>query len=207
MITGYIARFFSYILHPLLMPFYAMALLLHYNSYLSYVVSPVMQRIIFIIVFLTTFAMPSLTSYMLLKRGSIRSLEMETIGERTIPFITTGGYYFACYWVLQQLSIPRLFSLIVLGAAISIVLAFIINRKWKISIHMIGIGGITGCLYALSQILISDLMFPIIISIICAGILGSSRLAREAHTPSQIYTGYMLGFMVEWILLMGMLES
>ena len=200
------ARFFSYVLHPLMMPFYAVALLFHYNTYLSYTIAPVVQRIIFIIVFLTTFAMPAITSILLLKRGSIQSLEMESIGERTIPFITTAGYYFICFLLLRQLPVPRLFSTLVLGAAISIVLAFVINRSWKISIHMIGIGGIVGSLLALTQILVADLMLPLIISILFAGVLGSARLVREAHSPAQIYAGFFIGVLVEWVLI-GMMQA
>jgi len=196
-----LARFFSYILHPLLMPFYVIALLFHYNSYLFYTISPVVQRIIFIIVALTTFTMPVITSMLLLKRGSIRSLEMESTGERTVPFITTAGYYFICFWLLKQLPVPSLLSTLVLGAAISVVLAWLINTRWKISIHMIGIGGVVGTLYALSQLLMASMLWPLIISILLSGILGTSRLTREAHTPAQIYCGFLIGFLVEWLLI------
>ncbi len=199
--SSFLERFFSYILHPLLMPVYAMALLFYFNPYLTYTISPVVQRIIFILVFLTTFAMPVVTALILLQRGSIRTLEMETMAERTIPFITTAGYYFICFWLLRQLPIPRLFSTIVLGAGISIVFAFIVNKVWKISIHMIGIGGMVGCLYALSQILFADLLYPILGLVILSGFLGVARLTREAHTPMQVYSGFLLGFFIEWILI------
>jgi hypothetical protein len=196
-----LARFFSYILHPLLMPVYAIALLFRFNPYLNYTISPVVQGLIYIIVFLTTFVMPVFTSLILLKKGSIRSLEMETTTERTVPFITTAGYYFICFWLLREIPIPRLFSILVLGAAVSIVFAYFINMQWKISIHMIGIGGIAGCFYALSQILVSDLFIPVIAIILLSGILGSSRLISSNHTPAQIYAGFFLGFTVEWVLL------
>ena len=199
--SSFLSRFFSYVLHPLLMPFYAVFFLFYLNTYLSYTVSPVMQRLVFIIVFLTTFAMPAVTSMILFYRGTIKSLEMEDAADRTIPFITTAGYYFICFWLLRQLPVSRLFSSLVLGAAITIFIAFLINRTWKISIHMIGIGGIAGCLFALSQFLIADLLFPILIVIVASGILGWARLAREAHTPAQIYSGFFIGFFIEWIFL------
>lgn len=194
-------RFISVVLHPLLMPFYAVALLFHFNAYLTYTISPVVQRIIFIIVFLTTFIMPVITAYYLLQRGSIRSFEMENPAERTIPFITTAAYYFICFLLLRQLPVPKIFSTMVLGACISIVFAFFINKAWKISIHMIGIGGIIGCLYALSQILLAYLLAPIIISVFLAGLLGSARLSKDAHSPAQVYAGFVLGFLVEWVLI------
>lgn len=196
-----LSRFFSYVLHPLLMPFYSIGLLFYYNTYLSYTISPVVQRIIFTIVFLTTFAMPVLTTVILLKRKSIASLEMETKEERTIPFITTAGYYFICFWLLRQLPVPRMFSTIVLGAALSILIALFINRNWKISIHMIGIGGVCGFLYALSQILMVNLLMPVVISFLVAGILGSARLTSEAHTSQQIYAGFLTGFFLEWAII------
>lgn len=199
--SAFLAKFFSWVLQPLLMPTYAVILFFYFNSYLLYSISPVMQRIIMIIVLGTTFFMPVITTLLLLYRGSIRSLEMENKADRTIPFVTTAGYYLICFWLLWQLPIPRTFSTLILGALVTVILALIINNWWKISIHMIGIGGLTGSVYALSQILVINLMFPLMALVFFSGILGTSRLIREAHTPAQLYTGFLVGFFVEWILL------
>ena len=91
------ARFLSYILHPLLMPFYAVLIIMQLNTYISYSISPQVQKIIISLVFITTCALPVVTALILLQKGYIKSLEMETLNERKIPFLSTALFYFMCY--------------------------------------------------------------------------------------------------------------
>ena len=102
------ARTLSYILHPLLMPFFAIVLVMNLNTYIAYSISPQVQRIIISLVFITTGALPVLVSLILLQKGMIRSLEMDTVAERRIPFITTAVFYLICFFLLKQLPVPRL---------------------------------------------------------------------------------------------------
>ncbi len=193
-----VSRFLSYVLHPILMPFYAVLLVINLNTYIAFSISPQLQRIIISLVFVTTTVLPILTSLILIQKGLIRSLEMETVAERRIPFLTTAFFYLICYYLLLQLPIPRILSLMVLGATISIFIAWALSFKWKISIHMIGAGGITGILLGLSQVLNAGLIVMIIGVIILSGLLGSARLFLAAHTPAQIYTGFGIGLITQW---------
>lgn len=195
------ARFMSYVLHPLLMPFYAIVLVMNLNTYIAYSISMHVQRIIITLVFITTGALPVLTAFILLQKGMIRSFEMQTINERRIPFITTAVYYLGCFYLLQQLPVPRMLSLMVLGATLTIFIAWVLSFKWKVSIHMIGIGGLTGMLFAISQILNTNLVSMIITVVVISGLLGTARLELGAHTPKQIYSGFLIGFFTEWVVI------
>jgi hypothetical protein len=73
-----LARFLSWVLHPLLMPTYGMVLIFHYNSYLTYSLSPVLIKLIYGIVFTTTFILPTLITYFLVKKGWIKSFGKDT---------------------------------------------------------------------------------------------------------------------------------
>ncbi len=146
--------------------------------------------------------MPLLTAVLLLQKGMIKSLDMETVSERRIPFITTAVYYLVCFYLLNQLPVPRMLSLMVLGATITIFSAWLISFVWKISIHMIGIGGLTGLLFAITGILHVNLTAIIITCVIIAGLLGTSRIIMGAHSPSQIYAGFVIGLVVEYITVM-----
>jgi len=192
------SKFLSYVLHPLLMPFYAVALVMSLNTYIAYSISPQLQRIIITLVFVTTGLLPILTALFLLQKGMIRSLEMNSIEERRIPFISTAVLYLICYYLLNKLPVPRMLGLMVLGATISIFLAWLLSFRWKISIHMIGIGGLTGMLFGVSQVLNAELIMIILATILIAGMLGTARLLLGAHSPSQVYTGFFLGLFTEW---------
>lgn len=192
-----VANFFSFVFHPLLMPLYAMLLIFNLNTYLSYSVSPQLQRIIYIVVFITTFAMPVLFSMLLLQKGVIRSLEMEDKSERKWPFIITSVFYLIAFYLLRMLPVSGLFPLIVLSAAVVILLAFFITIFWKISIHMMGIGGLAGLLWGVADVLYIPITGIFILLIVLAGFIGTARLIRSAHIPSQIYMGFITGFAAE----------
>ncbi len=195
------ARFLSYVLHPLMMPFLAVLLVMNLNTYIAYSISPQVQRIIITIVFITTSALPVLLSLMLLQKGVIRSLEMDTLPERRIPFLSSSVFYLACYYLLNYLPIPRMISIMVLAAGLTILAAYFLSFRYKVSIHMIGIGGLCGVLFGLSRVLNADLLPIILFAIITAGVLGTARLTLSAHTPGQIYWGFLIGFFTEYILL------
>lgn len=142
-----------------------------------------------------------LSAMILLQKGMIRSFEMSTITERRLPFLSATVFYFLCYYLLLRLPVPRMLCLMVLGAAITVFVAWILTFRWKVSIHMIGIGGLTGMLFGLSQVLNAGLELIITILIIISGLLGTSRMQLGAHTPAQIYVGFIIGFVTEWLIL------
>lgn len=191
-----IAKFISRIFHPLLMPLYSVFFLFSFPSYLTFSISSPVQRFTYILVFISTFALPVITALFLLRRKQIESLEMNSSAERHLPFISSAIYYFTGYFLIQKAPLPDFFSKLMLGAAASIIIAGIINTSWKVSIHMIGAGGFTGMLFGLSRIIYSDMTIPIIIAFFIAGIIGSARLILNAHSPSQIYAGFAIGFII-----------
>ena len=188
------AKSFSIILHPLLMPLYGTLLFFYYNHYLGYLINPSVKYLVIGVVFLFTFLLPSVAAYWLKIRGQIHSLEMDDPRDRRVPFAITAFFYMSAYYALLNLRLPQLFNLLLLGSTLMIFVALIINFKWKVSIHMIGIGGIAGGMVGISQRLFIDMLWPTVFVIILAGILGTSRLILKAHYPSQVYIGFLLGF-------------
>lgn len=195
------ARFLSLILHPVLMPTYALLLIFRQSTYFSNTVNPNAQLILFLIIILNTFLLPVIISYILVKRGWIKSLEMEKREERLIPYVSNLLLLLIATFMIYKLRLPRIFFLLTLGAAAALAIAVIINIKWKISIHMIGIGALIGTFFGLSSFLLVDLRIAIIVFLLIAGLLGTARLTLNSHRPSQIYAGFILGFVCEYFLI------
>ena len=85
----------------------------------------------------------------------------------------------------------------------AVILAFVISYWWKISLHLIGIGGVTGVLLSLSIRMGLGITPSLIAMIVVASIVATARLHLNAHTPSQTMSGYVLGlFMVTIVTLM-----
>lgn len=195
------AKLISYLFHPLLMAFYASAAIFLVNPHYKYVLHDQVKAVILVTVLITTFFLPLISSVFFLQKGFIQSLQMHTASERHLPFITTAIYYVTGYILLSRLPIPNIFSAIVLGAGIAIIVALVINFYWKISIHMIGVGGLAGGLFALSSHSYTNLLLPMAGIFVLAGCLGSARLIYGTHNQSQVYVGFVVGFIVEFLVI------
>jgi membrane-associated phospholipid phosphatase len=195
------AQYISYLFHPLLMPTYGFLLVFFTRNYISTFTPLNFKLIILSITFIFTFLLPTVHSLILLRMGRINSLEMRTNRERIIPYLSTALYYFALVYLFYNTRFPSVFTILILGAAISILLTLVITFKWMISAHAVGIGGIAGAMLGIVYRLQLNMQLPLILVLLLAGIIGYARLKLNAHSPSQVYTGFVLGFLIELILM------
>ena len=126
---------------------------------------------------------------------------METLNERIIPYTGAVLYYFALFYLFYNAEFPNIFKILILGAAISILLTIFISLTWKISAHTIGIGGIAGAALGINYRLQLDMHFILMGVVLIAGVVAYARLQLNAHTPAQVYSGFLLGFLVELLLM------
>ena len=91
-----------------------------------------------------------------------------------------------------------IFDLLIIGAIIILLIAHLVTLKWKISAHMIGIGGLTGVMIGLSQRFSIDHFWIILFLILTSGLIGFARLKIKAHTYQQVYAGFILGLFIQW---------
>ncbi|OFY86381.1 MAG: hypothetical protein A3F72_11315 [Bacteroidetes bacterium RIFCSPLOWO2_12_FULL_35_15] len=196
-----LAKVISYLFHPLLMPTYGFAFIFFTKNYISTFTAPNLKWIILGVTFVFTFFLPSINAIILLKMGRIKSLEMESSTERSVPYISTSFYYLALFYLFYNAQFPSVFKILILGAAISVLLSFIINFWWKISAHTIGIGGLSGAALGIIYRLQIDMQFMLMILLLISGIVAYARLRLKTHTPSQVYSGFALGFFVELLLM------
>jgi len=193
-----LTQLISVLLHPLFMPLYATWILLNSGSYLSFAVSSPMKTVIYMIVLITTYILPAISSWFLYQKGVIKSLEMETRTERSLPLFSAIVSYIAGLYLLIKLPLPKIFAVMLSGGLVVLVTAFLINLRWKISLHMLGIGGLMGLLLGFSGIFHANVLLPVIITALVSGLLASVRLWRNAHSPAQIYIGFLTGFAVQY---------
>jgi hypothetical protein len=129
-------------------------------------------------------------------RNVIKSVEMNESQERIIPLMVTAGLFYLAYHMLINSVVPRALQVFLLGATFSVIATLLITLKWKISAHMVGLGGIVGLIVSISIIFHSNVMAYLILFIILSGIVGTARLLLNSHSPAQVYTGFFLGFVI-----------
>ena len=193
------AQFISVLAHPLFMPSYAFSLLMYTNPYINMMISDSTKNVVIIILSLFTIVLPILTAIILKQLRVIDSIYMKTTEERKWPFVFTLVWYYMAFQLLAKLYIPQSFLLLMLGAISAIGLSLIITLRWKVSIHMLGIGGLIGAIIGISHRFQFDHSNLIMLLLIFAGLICFARLKTHSHNYRQVYVGFLLGFLVEWI--------
>jgi len=155
-----------------------------------------MKKWIYIIVGVNTAIVPLSITPIYLYRKIISSVQMESSNERIIPLIINAFLFYLTYYLLSRYNTPDVIRVYILAGAVCIFIAIVISWKWKISLHMIGIGALTGAILSIAFRYRINLNLYFIVLIFISGLLGASRLQLNAHNPGQIYTGYLLGFFI-----------
>ena len=95
--------------------------------------------------------------------------------------------------LLQRTPLHWTVGALFIGIFVALLFTTLITLKWKISAHMVGIGGVLGAICGLTTLHGLNTFFVIAGLILVAGILGTMRLLITDHTPAQIYAGTALG--------------
>ncbi|WP_291725060.1 hypothetical protein [Bernardetia sp.] len=188
-----LCKLISYIFHPAIMP--TVGYLLFFFLLSS---EPFGKRQILLLslIFLGTFIVPAFFILTLRYTGFISSLNVGSRKERIVPFMfTTIFYTLLAYLMMQKVGYDIQVVLLTGGVALSMCLTTLITLFHKTSVHTIGISGLLGFLFSFQAANTSlELLFPIVIFFILTGIVMSSRLYLKAHTPNEVWSGFLIGF-------------
>lgn len=209
----------SVIFHPLLIPTYMLVLLLMLNPYLFGVssLSDPNSRLLLLLVFLYTFFIPSISVGVMYMLGMVGSVSMPDRQDRIGPYLITGMLYLWVYYNFSQNgTLPPAYTSFMLGSVIALFVAFFINIFSKISAHAVGMGGLLA-MVVISMWLYSYGFFAVeirhlgmvefstlgllLVVILASGLVGTARLFLKAHQPVDVYGGYLVGFITQFIAL------
>lgn len=156
------------------------------------------KPLIFFVVVANTFVIPLAILLVMRYNKVILSLKMEDRKDRVFPFSMISLLYMVtayAFYVKDWMDYKLIFILFII--TICLILLTSISFFWKISAHMLGVGGLLGIILAYSLILSGfNLLYPVLGAIILTGAVGTARLYLNAHTPSQVWAGFLLGFLV-----------
>ncbi len=195
-----IARIISYIFHPIFIPFYTFLILLNTDSYFSFMIPLKGKMLLSGIILLTTVLLPFFTSLLLLRIKIIHSFFPEIQEERIYLLLNVAIFYYLSYYLLKGTQVSMVFSYFMLGSTFLVICALIITFFHRISLHMIGTGALTGTLLGLSIARSLDVTGFIVSVILLAGLTGTARLKINSQQPSEIYSGFLVGITVMFIL-------
>ncbi|MEO0733499.1 MAG: hypothetical protein AAFZ52_11730, partial [Bacteroidota bacterium] len=141
------ATLISGLFHPLLIPSLMYVLLVVINPFLfgsnGFGDRRIMLTLIMMVLY--TCVIPLISVVLMRLLNMVSSVHMEDRMERIGPLLLVMVLYFWVYYNLSQNDdIPTIFSSFLLGVVIALAVSFAVNVIEKISLHAVGMGGLTG---------------------------------------------------------------
>jgi hypothetical protein len=186
------SKILSYLLHPILMPIIVLYIGINNVDYF-YLIFYNYSNNLYLIILAFTMALPLISAILFVNSGRVESLEMRKKEERRGPLFMSAlimGIGFPIFYSIAKLSFHL--SSIYISSIILLSFAFLITIRWKISLHMLGVGGATGTFIALNYIF-GGIYYFVILFLFLSGLLAFARLDQKAHNESQVYVGFVLG--------------
>ena len=203
-----ISQFISWLFMPLLMPIYALLIVMYvpsdhyfYNPFCMYLLPQESKTAILYMFILFGVAAPGLSFYLLQRSNIIQSIEMDNRKERSIPIVVMFLYCLMLYVMFVYKSghssiIPKYIYALPLSGVFVTFIFFFINRWKKISIHAASSGILVGFIFAY-MIEHSDYHLWILsLAFIISGLVMSARLYLEKHTLQELIIGWGIGSFV-----------
>ena len=190
----------SWVAHPLLMPTFLVILL---QKFVPGILEPLGARMtlyLLLLIFITTFLIPVLSLLGLRGTRSISRFKMENRKDRLLPFtFITVFYFITAYLFKVKLELNPVFQIMLIGISCIVLTVTVITFFWKISIHAAGAGGLAGFLLALSYLYPDQRIYlPFAGILMLSGIILSSRLKLNTHSPIEVYGGFMVGMLISF---------
>ncbi|TAN15118.1 MAG: hypothetical protein EPN37_10500 [Chitinophagaceae bacterium] len=200
-----VSHVLSVIFHPLFIPLYGTWLVIYTHSFLFAGFYGKKLFSVYASVFANMILLTGVTVFLLKQVHFIQSIRMQTQKDRVIPYIATMTFYFWAFLVFKhQTAIPSLLTAFVLGSFLAVVIAFISNLVWKISMHALGMGGLVGLMFCFFSDPYYDITMLLIIIILLSGMVCTSRLILGEHSLREIYLGFIFGVIAQllafWII-------
>lgn len=182
---------FSYIFHPIFVSLYGtLFFFLITNSffYNSQIIVTLIQ------VTILTLLLPLSMYFLFRSLGVVSSFTEASISERKMPIAVQAILLF----VLIKFSVSRdtvaeLYFFFLGGFLSSVIVLASVILKFKASLHMIGISALTCFIFGLSMYYQMPFVNLVAFSIVCVGLVASSRLYMKAHTYPELIAGMSIG--------------
>lgn len=182
----------SYIFHPIIFPIIASLL---YFIILPSHITKQSEYSILTIVFLSTYLVPILFLLFLKRFKMISNFHLHTIEERKFPILFMFVLFILLGKTLIATGIVNLLAYSFFGCALALLLIYIgFFAKLKTSLHALSISGLIGFICILSFEYKLNLLVLIGILFLLFGVISISRLKLDAHNNSEIYFGFLIGF-------------
>ncbi len=190
-------KFISVLLHPIVIPTIGILLFL---SITPNEIKKERQYLLISIVFFSTYIIPLISLIILKTLGVVKSFQVESIKERKTPLFIMLIIFYVLGKLLINIPDYRELGILFYGTNISLALVYLLFFfQIKSSLHILSMSSTLGFFllfannYSISILPLGSIL------IILTGILASARLHLKAHNQKEIYLGFFIGLIGQFL--------
>lgn len=195
------AHIVSVLFHPVFIPSYIVAFLVNFHpSYFSGF-SAGAKMMLLLTTILNTAFFPAFSILVMKGLGFIKSVFLPTQQDRIGPYLAAMIFYFWAARVFFKFE-PQLSPLLpsfMTGVFLTTIAALTCNIFFKISMHAIGCGGLTGFFLVLMQSNSMLMTWPLSLALLITGLVCTARLIISNHSQKDIYAGLVVGLVCQMV--------
>ena len=196
---NYFLQSASFIFHPLLMPLIGVGL---YFKLTPKFIEPEIIIIKTYAIIIITILIPLISFFLLKNSGLVKSINLKEVKERKYPLMIQIILIFIIITrVFTKYQNPELYYFFIAVAVSSLAALILVIINFKVSLHQMGIAGVTMFLIALSIRFTENYLFEISLFFLINGWVASSRLETKSHSISELIIGFIVGVFPQFIML------
>ena len=196
---NYFLQSASLIFHPLLMPLIGVGL---YFKLTPKFIEPEIIIIKTYAIIIITILIPLISFFLLKNSGLVKSINLKEVEERKYPLMIQIILIFIIITrVFTKYHHPELYYFFIAVVVSSLVALILVIVNFKVSLHQMGIAGVTMFLIALSIRFTENYLFEISLFFLINGWVASSRLETKSHSISELIIGLIVGVFPQFIIL------
>ncbi len=197
------AKFVSVVTHPLILLNLGLFSILKFHPYYYSKFYEEQFYTLSIYIAINTLLMPLLSMYLLKRFNLISNYILSNAKQRMVPYAVIMLLLSYTAFQLHKNDFSGLPVQFLIGTILCIAINILVNFKWTISSHAIGCGGLVALYFYLTMNSHLNVFTLFLVSLLLvSGATGWARLTLNAHTPSQLYVGYVTGFVTCYITLL-----
>lgn len=191
-------RLISLVLHPAVLPTIGVLL---YFLFIPKMLTQQQELYILALVFVVTYIIPIIILFLLKSLRMIKDMYVMSLRERKIPVVLMIIIFYFLGRMFTANAVTYDLGVLFYASSLGLILVNILFL-WKIktSLHLMGMGNTLGFLLVLDHQYGVSALPAIMILILLSGVLGSARIYLKAHVPKEVYLGFFLGIISQFLM-------
>lgn len=191
------SEFISFLFHPLIMPIVGVIIYFLITPKFNSIDT---QKRLFLSILILTILIPIVFFFLLKNVGAIKSLELNDVKDRKIPLLIyiIINVIIALKIISEDFSIELHYYFVgIIGSLVGCLVLSLLN--FKVSLHMTGVSALILFVIGLAFHFQKNLTVWISILMFGMGATASARLYLKSHNNSEIWIGFFLGAITQFL--------